>query len=113
MIYIVAILVIFYFSWRMMPPKGVKGITIPQLKQELLTDDKVFVDVRTVKEFKKIRIEGFVNYPLDSDFSTLPTDRELIIICQNGMRATKAAKKLIKLGYTHVTYVRGGLVRYK
>lgn len=113
MIYIVAICVIVYFSWRMMPPKGVKSITIPQLKQELLNDHKLFIDVRTPKEFKKLRIEGFVNIPLTSDFNELPRDKEIIIICQNGMRSTKAAKKLISLGFTNVSFVRGGITRYK
>ena len=113
MVYIIFILVIVYFSWRLMPPKGVKSITTKQLKEELQDFDKVFIDVRTPKEFKKRRIEGFENYPLGSDLSQLPKDKEIIIICQSGMRSLKAAKQLKKLGYEHVTNVRGGVNRYQ
>ena len=74
MVYIVFILVIVYFSWRMMPPKGVKSITTKQLKEELKDFDKVLIDVRTPKEFKKRRIDGFINYPLGSDLSHLLKD---------------------------------------
>ena len=52
-----------------MPPKGVKSITTKQLKEELKDFDKVLIDVRTPKEFKKRRIEGFENYPLGTDLS--------------------------------------------
>ena len=113
MVYIIFIVVIIYFSWRMMPPKGVKSITAKQLKEELQDLNKVLIDVRTPKEFKKRRIEGFENYPLGSDFSQLPKDKEIIVICQSGMRSIKAAKQLKKLGYERVTNVRGGMNAYR
>ncbi len=113
MVYIIFILVIVYFSWRLMPPKGVRSITAKQLKEELQDFDKVLIDVRTPQEFKKRRIEGFENYPLGTDLSNLPKDKEIIIICQSGLRSLKAAKQLKKLGYEHVTNVRGGLSRYQ
>ena len=65
-----------------MPPKGVKSITEKQLKEELQNFDKVLLDVRTPKEFKKRRIEGFENYPLGSDLSHLPKDKEIIVIAK-------------------------------
>jgi rhodanese-related sulfurtransferase len=113
MIYALFILFIIYFSWRLMPPKGVKSLTTKQLKQELATEDKLFVDVRTPAEFKKVRIEGFENYPLGTDLSILPKDREIILICKSGVRSIKAAKQLKKLGYERVTNVRGGITQYK
>ena len=45
MVYIIFIVVIIYFSWRMMPPKGVKSITAKQLKEELQDFDKILIDV--------------------------------------------------------------------
>ena len=113
MVYIIFIVVIIYFSWRLMPPKGVKSITTKQLKEELQDFDKVLIDVRTPREFKKRRIEGFENYPLGSDLSHLPKDKEIIVICQSGMRSIKAAKQLRQLGYEHVTNVRGGMNEYR
>ena len=97
----------------MMPPKGVKSITAKQLKEELQDFDKVLIDVRTPREFKKRRIEGFENYPLGSDLSHLPKDKEIIVICQSGMRSTKATKQLKQLGYERVTNVRSGMNAYR
>lgn len=113
MVYITFILVIMYFSWRMMPPNGVKSITTKQLKEELQDFEKVLIDVRKPKEFKKRRIEGFENYPIGSDLSHLSKEKEIIVICQSGMRSIKATKQLKKLGYERVTYVRGGMNAYR
>ena len=113
MVYIIFIAIIIFFSWRFMPVKGVRAITTRQLKEELQNLDKLFIDVRTPNEFKTRRIEGFVNMPIGSDFSTLPKDKEIIIICQSGMRSLKVAKQLKKLGYTNVTNVRGGMSAYR
>jgi rhodanese-related sulfurtransferase len=113
MVYIIFIAVIFFFSWRFMPVKGVRAITTKQLKEELHHFDKLFIDVRTPKEFKTRRIEGFVNMPVGSDYSKLPKDKEIIIICQSGMRSLKVAKQLKALGYTNVTNVRGGMSAYR
>lgn len=110
---IIAILAIIYFGWRLMPAKGVKAITTKQLKQQLQDSNKVFIDVRTPNEFKGRRIEGFKNIPLGSDFTKLPKDKEIVVICQSGMRSSTAAKQLVKLGYKNVTNVRGGMNAYR
>ena len=44
---------------------------------------------------------------------TKPKDKEIILICQSGMRSLQAAKQLKKLGYEHVTNVRGGMSAYR
>ena len=61
--------------------------------------DKVFVDVRTPGEYKARNIRQFKNIPLGSDFSKLPKDKEIVVICQSGMRSSQACKQLKKLGY--------------
>ena len=113
MVYLLFILLIAFFSWRLMPPKGVRSITTKQLKQELQDTNKLFIDVRTPKEYKNRRIEGFENYPLGTDLSALTKDKEIILICQSGMRSLQAAKQLKKLSYEHVTNVRGGMGAYR
>lgn len=74
--------------------------------------DKVFIDVRTHGEFSSRHVKPFVNIPLGSDFSKLPKDKEIVVICQSGMRSKQACTQLKKLGFDKVTNVRGGMSAY-
>lgn len=111
--WIIIIVMIFFMAWRMKPAKGTKTISTDTLKGILNDKDKVFVDVRTPGEYKASNIQQFKNIPLGSDFSSLPKDKEIVVICQSGMRSSQACKKLIKLGYESVTNVRGGMSAWR
>ena len=100
------------FLWRLKPAKGVQIITTEQLKTMLTDQDKFFLDVRTKSEFKGRNIAQFKNIPLGSSFEKLPKDKEIVVICQSGMRSMKACKQLKKQGYERVTNVRGGMSAY-
>lgn len=108
---IIAIIVIF-LAWRLKPVKGVESISTAQLKTILGDKDKLFIDVRTPSEYKGRNIPQFKNMPLGTDFSKLPKDKEIVVICQSGMRSMQACKQLKKLGYEKVTNVRGGIGAY-
>ncbi len=108
---IVAVIVLF-FVWRMTSTKGIKTISTADLKKIINDQDKVFVDVRTKGEYKARGLKQFKNIPLGSDFSKLPKDKEIVVICQSGMRSKQACTKLKKMGYTNVTNVRGGMSAY-
>ncbi|WP_079527491.1 rhodanese-like domain-containing protein [Solibacillus isronensis] len=101
-----------FLIWRMKPAKGVNTLTTAQLKTVLNDKDKVFVDVRTPAEYKARNVKQFKNIPLGSDFSKLPKDKEIVVICQSGMRSKQACNQLKKLGYEQVTNVRGGMSAY-
>ncbi|SFP98737.1 Rhodanese-related sulfurtransferase [Psychrobacillus psychrotolerans] len=105
-------IVVAFFVWRIMPTKGVTSISTAELKTIINDNDKVFVDVRTPGEYKARNIRQFKNIPLGSDFSKLPKDKEILVICQSGMRSNQACKQLKKLGYTKVTNIRGGMSAY-
>jgi hypothetical protein len=62
--YIVIGLVIVFFIQRMIPTKGVRQISISELKNELKDKNKQYIDVRTPGEFKGNHIRGFKNMPL-------------------------------------------------
>lgn len=98
-----------FFVWKMMPSKGVKSISTAELKSVLNDQDKVFVDVRTPAEYKGRNIKQFKNIPLGSSFEKLPKDKEIVVICQSGMRSSNACKQLKKIGFERVTNVRGGM----
>ncbi len=107
--WIIIILAIAFVAWRLKPVKGVKTISTDTLKGILNDQDKVFVDVRTPGEYKSRNIHQFKNIPLGSDLSKLPKDKEVIVICQSGMRSAQACKQLKKIGYENITNVRGGM----
>ncbi|HBT73450.1 MAG TPA: rhodanese-like domain-containing protein [Lysinibacillus sp.] len=110
--WIVIALIAAFFIWRMKPTKGIHSISAAQLKNMLNDKDKVFIDVRTPAEYKGRNIPQFKNVPLGSSFDKLPKDKEIIVICQSGMRSSQACKKLKKQGFKHVTNVRGGMSAY-
>lgn len=101
-----------FIAWRMMPTKGVKTISTNELKTIIHDQHKVFIDVRTPREYKANGLKQFKNVPLGSDFSKLPKDKEIVVICQSGMRSKQACGKLKKMGYTNITNVRGGMSAY-
>ncbi|WP_058308797.1 rhodanese-like domain-containing protein [Gracilibacillus massiliensis] len=111
--YILYALVIFLIVKRFLPVKGIKNISTAELKKELKDKNKQFVDVRTPAEFQRNKIKGFKNIPLHtiakSATDELATDKEVVVICQSGMRSQKAAKILKKQGFTNVTNVKGGM----
>lgn len=106
------ILIIWFITSRVLPPKGVRMITPTELKQQLRKKDVQYVDVRTPMEFRAHHLLGFKNIPLNelpSRVHELSKEKEVIVICQSGMRSMKASKLLKKMGFRHVTNVKGGI----
>lgn len=110
--WLIVAIVVAFLVWRMMPAKGVQSISAAQLKNILHDKDKVFIDVRTPAEYKGRNIPQFKNIPLGSSFNQLPKDKEIVVICQSGMRSSQACKQLKKQGFERVTNVRGGMSAY-
>jgi len=72
----------------------------------------LLVDVREPGEFASERAPDSVNIPLsrlETGAASLPRDRPLSIVCQNGARAADAARRLSALGFSDVRIVEGGL----
>lgn len=104
-----------FFAWKMMPAKGVKSVTTTELKSVLSDKSKQFVDVRTPGEYKGRSIKEFKNIPLDTlpaKLDTLDKSKETYVICQSGMRSSRAAAILKKAGFTNVINVRGGMSQW-
>lgn len=92
--------------------KGVTNISTTELKSKLPDNNNQFVDVRTPGEFRGNHIKGFTNIPLqqlsERAERELSKDKEVVVICQSGMRSQKACSVLKTLGFK-VTNVRGGM----
>ncbi|MGG4491514.1 rhodanese-like domain-containing protein [Metabacillus idriensis] len=110
--YILIGLLLLFIIKRFIPVKGIKSISAEQLKSELKNRNKQLIDVRTPGEFKGNHLKGFTNIPihqLTQKANQLSKDKEVIVICQSGMRSQKASKTLKKLGFKEVTNVKGGM----
>lgn len=110
---IILVLIIIWFLWRRMAgAKGVHQITTSELKNELKDKNKQFIDVRTPGEYKANHIREFKNIPLNQvskKADELSKEKEVVVICQSGMRSSQASKQLKRLGFEKVTNVKGGM----
>ncbi|MFJ5769361.1 rhodanese-like domain-containing protein [Psychrobacillus sp. NPDC093180] len=115
--YIIIALFLVFILQRALPTKGVRQLSTTDLNGELGNKEKQFVDVRTSGEFKGNHIKGFKNIPLhqlsQKADKELSKEKEVIIICQSGMRSQKATKILKKMGFTKVTNVKGGMSTWR
>ncbi|MCL2105070.1 MAG: MBL fold metallo-hydrolase [Kiritimatiellaeota bacterium] len=73
----------------------------------------LLIDVRSPKEFEKMRIEDSLHLPFDRllEQSPLPEmlEKESVVICQSGFRASIAASLLQAQGCAHVSVLASGL----
>lgn len=117
---VVNVILLAIVSWfvyqRLAPAKGVRNISTTELKTELKNKDKQFIDVRTPNEFKANHIREFENIPLadlQKRASNLSLEKEVFVICQSGMRSSNASRTLKKMGFKHITNVKGGMSAWR
>jgi rhodanese-related sulfurtransferase len=102
-----------------------KRISVQEAHDLLEKDpDRIYIDVRTVREFSAGHPAKAVNIPvafpdpgrgmtLNEDFvkivgGTFPKDKKILVGCQAGPRADAAARLLEEAGYQDVCSVQGG-----
>ncbi|KAB7706481.1 rhodanese-like domain-containing protein [Bacillus aerolatus] len=110
--YILLALFVFIAIKNMLPAAGIRNTTAAELKKEMRKKDKQWIDVRTPAEFKAGHINGFKNIPLQqlsARMNELDSKKEVVVMCQSGMRSQKAARLLKKKGFTNITNVAGGI----
>ncbi|MEK3888713.1 rhodanese-like domain-containing protein [Bacillus sp. FSL K6-3431] len=108
--------ILFLLIKRFLPVKGVRNITIQDLKIKLKDNNNQFIDVRTLGEFNQYHIPHFKNIPLHElsrQVSQLSKDEYVIVICQSGMRSLKAGKILKKQGFSKILNVKGGVSAWR
>ncbi|MGJ3220994.1 rhodanese-like domain-containing protein [Geobacillus thermoleovorans] len=101
-----------FLASRFIPSRGVRMMTAAELKRRLKQPGVQYIDVRTSMEFRSFHLPGFRNIPLHelaARARELSKEKEVVVICQSGMRSQKASKLLKKMGFRYVTNVKGGL----
>ena len=93
-----------------------RTITPVELQQILTAQPSLLViDVRTPVEFAEVRVSQARNIPLDElkpGSLQLPKDQPVYLLCRSGQRATKAADKLAKEGFSQPIVVEGGTLAW-
>jgi NADPH-dependent 2,4-dienoyl-CoA reductase/sulfur reductase-like enzyme/rhodanese-related sulfurtransferase len=92
------------------------AITPQDLKQRLERGEELIIlDVRTEREFKFKKFQGgSMTIPLAlSDLreklQELPRDKQVIVLCESGVRSYEALRTLEGAGFENVEYLEGGL----
>ena len=91
-----------------------KKISVNKAYREIYLEDGIFtlIDVRTKEEYEAGHLRKAINIPLDElTENNLPIEKDfsIILYCRSGVRAEKAAKTLVELGYTNVSTF-GGII---
>lgn len=89
-------------------------ITAAELRPRLQDDGVCIVDVRSPQEFGRSHIDSDIvlNVPIDEltrRFDELPRDRELVCVCELGLRSYVAQRLLAGAGFERVRTLDGGL----
>lgn len=105
-------LIVLFLITRILPKKGITNISAQEAKEKIADRNVQFIDVRTPGEYKSNHGKPFKNIPLynlKNQVDKLDKQKEIVLICQSGMRSSKAASKLKKLGFEKIYNVRGGM----
>jgi len=89
----------------------------PTTTRRLVSEGALLIDVRERAEVARIAFDvpAIVNIPLfelEHRWSELPKDRELVLVCESGERSLKATYYLQFHGFTHVSNMEGGLLKW-
>ncbi len=88
------------------------NVTPAQLKQMLGAKDFVFVNVHTPYAGEIAQTDAFIPYDaVESNIDKFPADKnaKVFLYCSSGRMSAIAAEMLVKLGYTNVWNLNGGM----
>lgn len=94
-------------------------IDAKEVKQALdAKENVVLLDVRTIGEFEKARIDKSISLPIQNipiDIEKVAPDKsqKIYVYCFSGSRSLIAVEELIKLGYTNVFNLTNGLLAWR
>ncbi len=97
----------------------VPQISVDTAKQSIDTHENViFLDVRTVEEYSRNRLENAINLPLDEvteRINSLIPDKstKIYVYCLSGSRSIHAVDTMLKVSYTNVFNMTGGLLAWR
>lgn len=76
------------------------------------------IDVRTASEFNSGHIKNAINIDFfnptnfKNSFEKLDKEKAVYVYCRSGARSQKAARKLLKLGFSQIYDLKGGFIAW-
>ncbi|HEU0277377.1 MAG TPA: rhodanese-like domain-containing protein [Rhodanobacteraceae bacterium] len=93
---------------------GYRELTPGALVQLINRGEPLVIDLSAIVDFEKGHITGSKHVAVsqfDPENKDLAKAKELqvVTVCKNGVESAKAAKRLVKAGFTHVATLGGGI----
>ena len=119
---ILLLVTIFVFIFQSYGQESATKVKLVQPKEALVifknNPNSQLIDVRTKEEFDSGHINNAVNIPVtDADFSKridkLNKQKSVYVYCRSGSRSARATKEMVKLGFTHLYDMEGGIISWK
>ena len=104
--------------WPVLAQGAASGLTTAQAVQLINREKAVVIDVCEPEEFAQGHVAGAKNVPLAQLEAQLPKwvknkTAPVVMLCQAGSRAARAASQAQKLGYTQAQALAGGLKAWR
>ena len=89
----------------------------PTTTQDWVKNGALLVDVREVDEVAQLAydVPNIINIPLtvfEENFTKIPKDRDVVLVCKSGARSLRAAGFLVNHGYDKVVNMKHGMIRW-
>ena len=97
---------------------GVRELTPGAVVQMINRGSPLVIDLSAIADFEKGHVTGSKNVvpsqfdPENKDLAKAK-DLQIITVCRSGMESGKAAKRLVKAGFTNVATLAGGINAWK
>ena len=104
--------------WPVLAQGAASGLTTAQAVQLINREKAVVIDVCEPAEFAQGHVAGAKNVPLAQLEAQLPKlvknkTTPVVMLCQAGARAARAATQAQKMGYTQAQPLAGGLKAWR
>lgn len=93
-----------------------KNITSQELSTMLAQKDFFFANVHIPYEGEIEKTDAFIPYnEIDKNLDKLPEDKnaKIVLYCRSGRMSQIASEKLVRLGYTNVYNLSGGMIAWE
>ncbi len=93
-----------------------RNVAPTELNTMLANKDFTFVNVHIPYEGDLAKTDTSIPYnEIDKNLNKLPGDKnaKIVLYCRSGRMSTEAAQELVKLGYTNVYNLDGGMIAWE
>jgi len=98
------------------PGGSYTNVSATQLKAMLDKKDFAFVNVHIPYEGEIAKTDAFVPYnEIEKNLDKLPADKntKIVLHCRSGRMSAMAAETLVRLGYSNVWDIEGGMIAWE